>query len=601
MTLYDSVIADFDAGMSSQHTWFPKNHPGMLTERIAYFSAEFAIHRSLPIYAGGLGVLAGDLCKEASDLGLPLVAVGFMYPQGYFQQRISAEGWQEETYQQIDFDEAPISPCPWPQGCGPTLQLELNNKLIHICAWLVRVGQVNLYLLDTNCEDNSPQDRQLSARLYTADREQRIQQEFILGIGGVRLLRMLGINPTVWHANEGHTSFMMLERVREEMAKGLGFAQAVERVRATTVFTTHTPVPAGHDAFPADLVEKYFHNYRESLGLSQSEFMRLGQGHPADPSLNMTALGLKLAEYRNAVSRIHGEVTRKMWQILWPELEEDKVPITYITNGVHLPTWIAPELYKLCEKYLSPDLIGRQDDAGLCEKITDIPDEQLWEVRQGLRKKLIQNILESAQQRWAEGKATAQQVLAMGSLLDTETLTIGFVRRFAEYKRPALIFHDIERLKRIVNNRERPVQIIFAGKSHPADFASKVLLRQVYSLASDREFQGRIAFVEDYDMHTARFLTQGVDVWLNNPRRLQEACGTSGMKAAINGVPHFSIRDGWWNECYNGKNGWSINGGPETADKEQDSTDAEAIYQLLETEIVPLFYERDRDGLPRVG
>jgi starch phosphorylase len=410
---------------------------------------------------------------------------------------------------------------------------------------------------------------------------------------------MLGINPTVWHANEGHTSFMMLERVREEMAKGLGFAQAVGRVRTTTVFTTHTPVPAGNDTFPSDLVEKYFHNYRESLGLSQPEFMRLGQGHPADPAFNMTALGMKLAGYRNAVSRLHGEVTRKMWHVLWPELEEDKIPITSITNGVHLPAWIAPELYKLCEKYISPDWISRQDEAGLCEKIADIPDEQLWEVRQALRKKLIQNILESAQKRWAEGKATAQQVLAMGSLLDTETLTVGFVRRFAEYKRPALIFRDIERLKKIVNNRGRPVQIVFAGKSHPADFASKVLLQQVYSLASDREFQGRIAFVEDYDIHAARFLTQGVDVWLNNPRRLQEACGTSGMKAAINGVPHFSIRDGWWDEGYNGKNGWSINGGPEMAGKEQDTTDAETIYQLLEEEIVPLFYERDRDGVPR--
>ncbi len=598
LTLYDSVMTRFDSDLTSNERWFPKNHPGLLTEQVAYFSAEFAIHSSLPIYAGGLGVLAGDLCKEASDLGLPLVAIGFMYPQGYFQQRISPEGWQEENYRQLDFDEAPIRPCPWPDACATTVQLQINNKMINVCAWLVKVGQVNMYLLDTNCEGNSLEDRQLTARLYTADREQRIQQEFILGIGGVRILRALGLNPTIWHANEGHTSFMMLERLREEIASGQDFNQATEKIRNTTVFTTHTPVPAGHDVFPADLVEKYMRQYRESLGLSLPDFMRLGQVHPDEPYFNMTALGLKMAEHRNAVSRLHGEVSRKMWNVLWPQLEEGKVPITHITNGVHIPTWIAPELAEVCRKFISPELIDRHDEAELCEKVFDIPDEEFWHVRQTLRRKLIQYILEAAQRRWAEGNATAQQILAMGSLLDADTLTIAFVRRFAEYKRPALIFSDIERLKRIVNNRQQPVQIIFAGKSHPADFASKVLLHRVYSLASDREFQGRIAFIEDYDMHIARFLTQGVDVWLNNPRRLQEACGTSGMKASINGVPHFSIRDGWWEECYNGKNGWSINGGPEMADKEQDTTDAEAIYQALETQIVPLFYKRDRDGIP---
>jgi starch phosphorylase len=463
---------------------------------------------------------------------------------------------------------------------------------------LVHVGEVSLYLLDTNCEENSPEDRQLSARLYTADREQRLQQEFILGIGGVRLLRVLGINPTVWHANEGHTSFMMLERILEKTQKGVPFDQAIEQIRSTTIFTTHTPVPAGHDIFSVDLVEKYFSKYRQSLGLNYKQFMLLGQGFPSEPVFNMTILGLKLAGYRNAVSHIHQKVTQKMWHHLWPDIEEAKVPIQYVTNGVHLSSWIAPELQALCEKFISSEIQEKFDQEEICQRVAEIPDEQFWEVRQSLRRKLIQSILESAQKRWADGKATPQQILAMGALLDTETLTIGFVRRFAEYKRPALIFHDIERLKRIVNNRWRPVQIIFAGKSHPADFPSKVLLKQVYSLAADKEFQGRIAFVEDYDMHIARFLTQGIDVWLNNPRRLHEACGTSGMKAAINGIPHLSIRDGWWEEGYNGKNGWSINGGPEIAGSEQDDIDAEAIYRLLEEEIVPLFYERDRDGIP---
>lgn len=595
---YDAVMADLDADMLNRTTWYAENHPDMLSQKIAYFSAEFAIHRSLPIYAGGLGVLAGDLCKEASDLGLPLVAVGFMYPQGYFQQRISGDGWQEEIYQQINFNESPIHSCVFPTACNPNLQLELDGKIIHIGSWMVHIGSVTLYLLDTDCEENSPQDRLLSARLYTADREQRLQQEYILGIGGVRLLRALGINPTIWHANEGHTSFMMLERVREEMAKNLSFEEAARRVRGTTIFTTHTPVPAGHDTFAVDLVEKYFHKYRESLGLNRQDLLRLGQVYPDESYFNMTTLGLKMADYRNGVSLIHEKVTKRMWHNLWPDVPEDQVPITHITNGVHMPTWISPELYAICERYLSPDFIHRHDESETCQRIAEIPDSEMWDVRQALRRKLIENILDYLQKRWAEGKASAQQILAMGALLDSETLTIGFVRRFTEYKRPALIFHDIERLKRIINNENRPVQIIFAGKSHPADYPSKVLLHQVYALAADREFKGRIAFIEDYDMHIARFLTQGVDLWLNNPRRLMEACGTSGMKASMNGIPQISVRDGWWDECYNGANGWSINGGPEIAEREQDVTDADAIYNILEEKIVPLFYERTRDGVP---
>jgi glycogen phosphorylase len=601
LTLYDSVMADFDEDLASEKAWISMNHPKLRSGMIAYFSAEFAIHRSLPIYAGGLGVLAGDLCKEASDMGLPLVAVGFMYPQGYFQQRISADGWQEENYQQIKFEEAPITPCPLPATCKEEsclIPLEMNGKEIWIKAWLVHVGEVNLYLLDTDCKENSATDRQLSARLYTADREQRIQQEFVLGVGGVRLLRMLGIKPTVWHANEGHTVFMMLERAREEVKAGVPFQQALDHVRETTVFTTHTPVPAGHDVFPSALVEKYLTNFEKSLGVSHRELMQMGSIHPDETGFNMTVFGMKTANYRNAVSRLHQDVTRKMFREMWPDKTRDEIPITYITNGVHLPTWIAPELHAICKKFISSEFFAKQDEVEICQRVAEIPDADFWEIRQTLRRKLIQNILESAQKRWVESNATPQQVLTMGALLDTETLTVGFVRRFAEYKRPSLLFHDKERLKRIINNRWRPVQIIFAGKSHPADFPSKTLLHQVYELASNREFQGRIAFVEDYDMHIARFLTQGVDVWLNNPRRGMEACGTSGMKASMNGVPHLSILDGWWDECYNKMNGWAIGPGPEAADHEQDDEDAESIYRLLEEQIVPSFYERDRDGVP---
>ena len=600
LTLYDSVMADFDSNMSTHDTWFENNHPGLLTAPIGYFSMEFAIHNSLPIYAGGLGILAGDICKEASDLGLPLVGVGFMYPQGYFIQRISPEGWQEEIYKQLDFSEAPITPVMSAEGRKPLVKIQLNDRPVHIGAWKVRVGRVDIYLLDTNFEENAAQDRQLSARLYIADRELRIQQEIVLGIGGVRVLRALGINPVIWHANEGHTAFMMLERVREEVEKGATFDEAVERVRVTTAFTTHTPVPAGHDTFSMELAEKYFCRYWGQLGIGRDEFIELGQetGNHSE-AFNMTVLALTLAEHCNAVSKLHGEVTRRMWHVLWPESREEEVPISYITNGVHVPTWIAPEMGRIYESYLGHDWVKRHDDPELWNKVMDIPDKEIWDVRQLLKRKRKAAILDRAQKSWADGNVTAPQVLTMGALLDPDVLTIGFVRRFAEYKRPALIFRDLERLKKIVNDRWRPVQIVFAGKSHPADFPSKYLLNQVYTLASDRAFQGRIAFVEDYDMHMARYLVHGVDIWLNNPRRLREASGTSGMKAALNGVPHLSVLDGWWYEGYNGNNGWSIGDGPRTYDpEEEDKADAEALYRLLEDNVVPLYYDRDRDGIP---
>jgi starch phosphorylase len=601
LTLYDSIISAFDADMSAAETWLTANNADLSRGLVAYFSMEFAIHNSLPIYAGGLGILAGDICKEASDLGLPLVGVGCMYPQGYFHQRISADGWQEEIYRQLDFNEAPINPVPSPQGRGPLAKVRLEDRSISIGVWQVQVGRTTVYLLNTNVEENAPQDRQLSARLYIADRELRIEQEILLGVGGVRVLRALGIEPTIWHANEGHTAFMMLERIREEMQKGITFAEAAQRVRATTVFTTHTPVPAGHDIFPVQLVERYLHSHWDSLGIDGEEFLKLGrQDGIGDQAFSMSALALRMADRRNAVSRLHGKVTRKMWHVLWPEVEENEVPILHVTNGIHVPTWVAPELRQLYEKYLGQDWVKRQDDPSLWQHVLDIPDNELWDVRKLLKRKLRAAILERAQKRWAEGGVTPQQVLAIGALLDPDVLTIGFVRRFAEYKRPALIFQDVERLKRIVKDYWYPVQIIFAGKSHPADFPSKHLLHQVYALASDREFQGRIAFVEDYDIHIAHYLAHGVDVWLNTPRRLREACGTSGMKASLNGVLHLSIRDGWWHEGYNGTNGWAIGDDLVPIEPEsEDKADAEVLYRLLEEEIVPLYYDRDRSGVPQ--
>jgi glycogen phosphorylase len=601
LALYDAAVADIDNEIKDGNSWYAADPSRHLTGPVAYFSMEFAIHSSLPIYAGGLGVLAGDLCKEASDMGIPMVAVGFMYPQGYFKQRISAEGWQEEEYQQIEFSKAPATRILSKTGEKCLIEVKLKNRTLHIGAWLVNLGRVNLYLIDTGLEENEAKDRQLSSRLYTADREQRLEQEIILGIGGVRILRELGIKPAIWHANEGHTAFMMLERIREEVASGSSYQKALENVQRTSIFTTHTPVPAGHDTFHNPLIEQYFNEYWPSLGIDRKKFLELGHVTDRDDHFNMTILSLKTAGHRNAVSRLHGVVTRHMWCNLWPECRvDDEVPITYVTNGVHVPTWIAQEIRTLFDKYLGKDWIKKQDNIEMWRHINDIPDQELWQAHQVLKGKLFHVILERAQARWAKSEASAQQILSMGSLLDHGTLTIGFVRRFAEYKRPSLIFQDLDRIKKIVNDTWRPVQIIFAGKSHPADTASKLILQRAHTMARDRAFQGRIAFLEDYDMHLARYLVQGVDVWMNVPRRMQEASGTSGMKASLNGVLHMSVPDGWWHEGYVDGNGWAV--GDDTikcSPEEEDRLDAESVYNILEEKVIPLYYNRDRQNMPQ--
>jgi starch phosphorylase len=600
LALYDSIMSAFDTDMRASNNWFTTNYPDLLDHPVAYFSMEYAIHNSLPIYAGGLGVLAGDICKEASDLGLPLVAVGFMYPQGYFHQHISADGWQQENYQQLDFEEAPINRVLSSKGDIAIAEVQLSDVTLAIGAWQVQVGRTNVYLLDTNLERNPAQYQRLAARLYAADPELRLQQEIVLGIGGVRILRALGISPVVWHANEGHIAFMMLERVREEVEGGASFSEAVAKTQKATVFTTHTPVPAGNDVFPVQLIEKYFSGYWKNLGIDRETFFQLGQQDSSvTQGFNMTVFALKMAEHRSAVSQLHETTTRRLWHGLWPNISEDQVPISHITNGIHVPSWIAPELGFLFEKYLGRDWIREQDDKGLWERLLDIPDEEFWAIHQQLKRKLVGAIRERMRARWVVDDVALWQMAAMGALLDPEVLTIAFTRRFTEYKRPTLILRDIERLKRIINNQWHPVQIIFAGKSHPADFASKRILQQVYTLATSRDFQGRLVFVEEYDMHMAHYLIHGADVWLNTPRRLQEACGTSGMKASLNGVLNLSVRDGWWNEGYNGTNGWAIDG-ETTAPRpdEEDVADAEALYHLLEEEVVPLYYARDTSGVP---
>lgn len=596
---YDSVMRDFKTDMQGENTWLAMQYPHYFKTGIAYFSLEFAIHNSLPIYAGGLGVLAGDYCKEASDLGFDMVGVGFMYPQGYFQQYISIDGWQEESYEQLNFDEAPINPVLDSDGKRITVEVPLNSSTIRVGLWQVNVGRVKLFLLDTNIPENTQPSCDLSARLYVADREKRLQQEIILGIGGVRVLRKLGIDVEIWHANEGHTAFMMLERTRELVESGMDFNEAADIVRATSIFTTHTPVPAGHDVFSLELMDKYFTNYWNKLGLDRDTFLKLGFLEPDYNNFNMTALAMRMTDHRNGVSQLHGRVCRQMWHSLWPNVPEDDVPITSITNGIHVPTWISPKMSGLFEKYFGTDWLAQHDDPALWDRVKDIPNEELWEVRRWLKYKLSRAMKDRIRMRWRDDSIDPVQALAMGALIDAEILTIGFARRFTEYKRSALIFNDFERLKRILQNELQPVQIVFAGKAHPNDIQGKQFIQNIYNIAKNPELGGRIAFVENYDMHMARYLIHGVDVWLNTPRPLQEASGTSGQKAALNGVPHLSVLDGWWYEGYNGSNGWSIHNETESPfSPNQDRADAEQLYELLEERIIPLYYERDIYGIP---
>jgi len=598
---YSAVLKSFDAYMAGKNNWTATQHPGLSTGLVAYFSAEFGLHNSVPIYSGGLGILAGDHCKEASDLGLPIVGVGFMYPQGYFHQRITPDGWQEAEYEPFNRLESPCRQALGPDGSPCRITVEIGNRQVYAAVWRIRVGRVPLYLIDADVPENEPSDRELSARLYGGNHETRLRQEILLGIGGVRVVRALGLSPGVWHVNEGHSAFLTLERVRELVRAGQSHADAAEQVRRSTVFTTHTPVPAGHDVFPSYMIEHYFNGYWEQIGLSREAFLQLGQ-HPDMPGagFNMTALAMRMAAHLNGVSREHSSVTRRMWKPLWPGLPEDLIPIRSVTNGVHVPTWIAPELNHLYSKYLGPDWADRSDDPAIWHRVTDIPDGELWAVRQHLKRKLMSFIRERARAGWMQSHLEPAQVLAAGTLLDPEALTIGFARRFATYKRATLIFRALHRLQHLLQDRWRPVQIVFAGKAHPADEPGRQFIHQIYTLCKDHRFGGQVVFLKNYDMHLAKFLVQGVDVWLNTPRPPMEASGTSGQKAALNGVPHLSVLDGWWHEGYDGANGWAIPLPSHPLETEQhDDHDAEHLYRILERDVVPLYYARDRDGIPR--
>jgi starch phosphorylase len=599
LAIYDRAMAALDDSRDTRNTWWARRFPQLEGHTIAYFSAEFALHQSLPIYAGGLGVLAGDHCKEAADLGVPLVGVGFMYPQGYFHQHISAEGWQEESYERLNWADAAIEPAKTPDGKPCVTAVPLGDRSVLVAVWLVQLGRVKLYLLDTDLDENAPWDRDLSARLYGGDRETRIQQEIILGIGGVRALKALGMKPGVFHLNEGHAGFVVLQRIRDLLESGASFENALEQIRASTIFTTHTPVAAGHDAFPFHLVEKHLASAWGTLGGHRDRFLALGAYDTAGESqFNMTALAIRSAGSTNGVSKMHGAVTRRMFAPMWPDVGEADRPVASVTNGVHVPTWIAPDLADLLATYLGPNWIDRHDDPAMWNGVLEIPDAHLWAVRQSLRRFLFSFVRERARQRWIEEHVGIPRVVAAGTLLDPDALTIGFARRFTGYKRAELIFRDAERLSKILNARGRPVQIIFAGKAHPADDIGKHNLQRVYKRALDPLFGGRVAFVDDYDLHVAHYLAQGCDVWLNNPRKPMEASGTSGMKAALNGVPHLSIADGWWAEGYTGANGWTIDGGQNDNDDAMDAADADALYRLLEEQVIPAFYDRDAANVP---
>jgi glycogen phosphorylase len=601
LDMYDKVMVKFDQYNSGNDAWFSAEYPELTESQIAYFSFEFGLHESLPVYAGGLGILAGDHLKEASDMGLPLIGVGFIYNQGYFTQHITEDGWQETHTRHLVLEDSPVIPLQDQDGKPLTISIELPGRSVFARIWLVQVGRVSLFLLDSNLESNSEADRQLTARLYSNDLEVRISQEILLGMGGVRALRHLGYQPQVWHMNEGHSAFLALERILELVRQGKTFEQAAQVVRKTNVFTTHTPVPAGNDQFPLWLVDKFFSHVWPELGLTRDAFVDLGrQATPWGESFCMPVLALHLSDQTNGVSELHGQVSRRMWNFLWPNRRVEDVPISHITNGVHTGTWLARRLRLLFNRYLGVDWMKRIDDPGMWSQVENIPDGELWAVRQHLKRKLILYINSRARAAWQKGSIHPVQAVASGVFLEPYSLTIGFARRFATYKRGGLILRDYDRMMRLVTNADMPVQFIFAGKAHPADEPGKMLIQQVYRAVKDSRSGGRLVFLEDYDMDMARYLVQGVDVWLNTPRRPNEASGTSGMKAALNGVLNLSVMDGWWREGYNGMNGWAIGEDAEAVDpNQQDEMDARSLYENLENEIIPLYYHnRTAENIP---
>lgn len=594
---YDQVFTDYDRYMNEEK-WFQKQYPHHNGQPIAYFSAEFGLHESLPIYSGGLGLLAGDHCKAASDLGLSFVAVGLLYKHGYFSQSLNNEGWQQAEYPSLNFAEMPIRPVLDEEGKEVIIPLDFPNRTVFVKIWWIKVGTIAVYLLDADIQLNSAEDRMLTGQLYGGDTEMRISQEIILGIGGVRALRALNIHPSAWHINEGHAAFLCCERVREHVRKGIPLATAKESVRAGTLFTTHTPVPAGHDKFNSDMVERYLQHIYGEMGMSQDDFMKLGSDGKSS-RFNMTMLAMNLSSYTNGVSKLHGLVTRKMFKDQYKSIPTEEMPISSVTNGVHTKTWLAPALAKLFNDYIGPDWDKDIANQEIWQRAQDIPEEELWKLHRALKEKNIKYVRENLKKQRRRNMESIKRIKEVDEYLDPDVLTIGFARRFATYKRASILFSDRERLVRLLNNPERPVQMIFAGKAHPADEPGKELIKLIYDASNEEEFKGKIIFLENYDINMARHLVQGVDVWLNTPRWPMEASGTSGMKAGLNGILNCSILDGWWPEGYNGKNGFAIGEQKEySSTEEQDRDDALHLYSLLEDEIVPCYYSGEGKWSP---
>ena len=589
--------------LQADRTW-GATHAGVLRPRpVAYFSAEFGLHESVPIYSGGLGVLAGDHIKSASDLDIPLVGIGLFYGQGYFRQRLDRTGWQQEDYIENDSSQLPMEPAIGKNGQPVVVQIDTRHGCLRAKVWRMKVGRCDLLLLDSNVEGNAPEDRELTSRLYGGDGRVRIRQELLLGVGGFRALKEMGITPGVLHLNEGHSGFAVLEAIRSRMAdEGVGFGEAVPRVSREVVFTTHTPVPAGHDRFHPDLIEEHLGPLRESLGLHHDALMALGRENPGNhqEQFCMTVLGLRMARRTNAVSALHGEVSRAMWKGLYPGRPEDATPIGHITNGVHVPTWLAPQMIRLYDRHLGTGWQERSGEATTWEGIEDVDDGELWETHLALKSRLLQFVRHRAANQAELRGEPAETLQKLSRVLSPDALTIGFARRFATYKRANLILKDIEKLATMVNDPKRPVQFVFAGKAHPHDHPGKEVLQQIAQLMRNGQFTDKFVFVEDYDINVGRHFVQGVDVWLNNPRRPLEASGTSGQKVVLNGGLNLSVLDGWWAEAYDGLNGFAIGNGRTHSNMDvHDSRDGEDLYRVLREEVIPLFYNRDRDGLPR--
>ncbi|MDP4198227.1 MAG: alpha-glucan family phosphorylase [Bacteroidota bacterium] len=623
---YRALLRTFDRYLARTGAGIPPTDA-----KIAYFSAEYGLHGSLPIYSGGLGILSGDHAKSASDLGLDFTAVGFMYPRGYFEQGIDPDGLQIANYAQIDIPDVAIERAYLPSGepLVVSLALEGPDDLLHLQVWLVRCGRVRIYLMDSNLEANAPHNRDITTRLYGGDQEYRLRQEIALGIGGVRVIRALGLTPGVWHANEGHVAFTLVERLREAVKSGMSLDEAKTFVGSHSIFTTHTPVPAGTDAFPFDLISRYFWHFWPELGVDKETFLDLGRH--AQPgggdAFNMTALAMTLSFHRNAVSKKHLEVTAAMWpefssvvdrgkltgdngEVKANQPPEGAVPpqpstipsqpstLTSVTNGVHIRTWLAPEMEELFARKLGRDWTEHLDNETYWAAFRQVDDETFWRTRQTLKTSLFSFITDRVRRKWIAGSLDPKLFVPHGMMLDPSILTIGFARRFATYKRATLIFKDLDRLKAMLSDSRRPVQFVFSGKAHPADEGGKQLIRDIWQYALDPAFGGRIAFIENYSMHVAKYLVRGVDVWMNNPKAPLEASGTSGMKAAINGVPNFSILDGWWIEGWNGKNGWGLEGSIEGSSDDQDRVDSERMYEALEKQVIPLYYDKQSDSIP---